>query len=426
MSALSRIVVALLFVIVAVVPAWAGSADLSRLVVIGDSLSAGYQSGSLHEAHQPDGYAALVAAQARADLQLPLIAAPGIPNVLTLLTAGPPAVIAQEPGASAGRLDPLTQTLNLAVPGHNVSDALTRRPDVPIDSLTDLVLGLPGLLGGVSRSQVEWAEQLAPSTILVWIGNMDALAAALAGDASVLTPVPAFEARYAELMSRLASTGATLVVANIPDVTVIPFLTPAVDVLDEVAQQSHVPVAILGVLLGIGPGDYVTPDAFALIPGILTNPASGPLPGDVVLTAAEVAAIRGATAAYNAVIAAQARLHGAALVDVHTLTSRLDRRGYEVNGQRLTTDFLGGLFSLDGVHPTNTGYAIIANKFIHALNATFGAGIRPVNVPHVARQDPLVLPTDGHGDEDHGRGGHGGHGRVDHEHAAAVRAGLGR
>jgi phospholipase/lecithinase/hemolysin len=414
MSVLFRIVVVLWTVIAAVAPAWGGTVDLSRLVVIGDSLSAGYQNGSLHEAHQPHGYAALVAAQAGTDLKLPLIAAPGIPNVLTLVSPGPPPVIVEEPGVSTGRLDPFTQTMNLAVPGHNVSDALTTRPDFPLDSLTDLVLGLPGLFGGVSRSQVEWTEHLAPSAILVWIGNMDALAAALAADASALTPIAVFEARYAELMRRLAATHATLIVANIPDVTVIPFLTPAVEVLAEVAAQSHTSLSVLQNLLGIRSGDYVTPDAFALIPGILTNPGSGPLPGSVVLTAVEIAAIRCATAAYNTVIAAQARQHGAALVDIHALAERLDRRGYEIDGQRLTTDFLGGLFSLDGVHPTNTGYAVIANEVIHELNRTFGAGIGPVNVSHIAREDPLVLP----------RVPQPGH--VDPGHAAAVRDGLAR
>lgn len=36
---------------------------------------------------------------------------------------------------------------------------------------------------------------------------------------------------------------------------------------------------------------------------------------------------------------------------------------------RLTTDFLGGFFSLDGIHPTYTGHALLANEFIHVLNA---------------------------------------------------------
>ena len=54
-------------------------ADLSRLVVVGDSLSAGFQNGSLLGSQQVNGYASLLANQAGVDLPLPLIAAPGIP-----------------------------------------------------------------------------------------------------------------------------------------------------------------------------------------------------------------------------------------------------------------------------------------------------------------------------------------------------------
>ena len=63
--------------------------------------------------------------------------------------------------------------------------------------------------------------------------------------------------------------------------------------------------------------------------------------------------------------------------------------------RRLTTDFLGGIFTLDGIHPTNTGHAVIANEFIRALNQGFDAGIRPFSVgeiAHIMHADPLVLP----------------------------------
>jgi phospholipase/lecithinase/hemolysin len=289
----------------------------------------------------------------------------------------------------------LAQATNLAVPGATVQDALTTRPDFPVDSFTDLVLGLPGLLFGQARSQVEWAEALAPTTILVWLGSNDALLPATLADASLLTPVPAFAAAYAEVMDRLAATGATLVVANIPDVSVIPYLTPAETVVAGVAAQTGLPEATIQALLGLGPGDFVIPDAFDLIAAILANPALGPLPDTVVLDAGEVVDIRAATAAYNAIIAAEAATHGAALVDIHRLTERIRAQGYVVGGQRLTTAFLGGFFSLDGTHPTNTGYAVIANEFIRALNKRFAAGIRPVNVRQVQREDPLVLPGAG-------------------------------
>jgi lysophospholipase L1-like esterase len=357
--------------------------------VVGDSLSAGFQNGSLLDSQQPHGYASLVAEQAGVNLPLPLIAAPGIPNVLVLLNPGPPPVIAREPGASAGRDNPLVQAMNLAVPGQSVQDALSLRPDFPIDSLTDLVLGLPGLLGGVSRSQVEWAEALAPTCIVLWIGSNDELNAIFAADPAFMTPVAAFQAAYAQVIDRLAATGATLVVANIPDATVIPFLTSA----EDVAAGIGAPLAAIGPVLGIGPGGFVTPDAFPLIQAILTGLSPGPLPGNVVLDADEVAAVRATTDAYNAFIAAKAREKGAPLVDIHALFNRVKERGLIVGGQRLTTAFLGGVISLDGIHPTNTGYAVIANKFIGALNRAFDADIEPVSVVQIMRDDPLVLPA---------------------------------
>jgi hypothetical protein len=61
-------------------------ANLSRLVVVGDSLSAGFQNDSLLDTQQPHGWAAVVASQANVPLALPLIAPPGIPNVLELVS----------------------------------------------------------------------------------------------------------------------------------------------------------------------------------------------------------------------------------------------------------------------------------------------------------------------------------------------------
>ena len=369
-------------------------ADLSRLVVVGDSLSAGFQNGSLIETAQVNGYAALVAAQAGVSLPLPLIASPGFPNVLTLVSPGPPPVIAPAPGASTGRVNPLQQPFNLAVPGHKVQDALTTRPNLPVNSLTDLVLGFPStfVLGQPPRSQVEQAELLAPTTVIVWLGNNDALGAALAGNTAALTPTASFAASFTEVLNRLSATGATLVVANLPDVTVVPALTPA----EEVAERVGLPLSVIGPVLGIGPGDYVTQFGLTLIPGILANPLTGPLPNGGVLTAAEAAAVSARVDEFNAIIAEQAAAHDAVLVDIHSLTETFRERGYVVGGQRLTTDFLGGIFSLDGVHPTNTGYAVIANEFIKALNSQAAAGIPPVNVRKVQKEDPLVLAGYGH------------------------------
>jgi hypothetical protein len=369
-------------------------ADLSRLVVVGDSLSAGFQSGSLISTAQINSYPNLIAAQAGVPLAQPLIAPPGFPNVLTLVSPGPPPVIVPAPGASSGRINPFEQPTNLAVPGHRVQDALTARPNLPVNSLTDLVLGFPSpfITPAPPRSQIEQAELLAPTTVIVWLGNNDALGAALAGNTLALTPLAAFEASFVEVMNRLSATGATIVVANLPDVTVVPALVSA----EDVAARVGLPLSAIGPVLGIAPGDFVTQAGLALIPGILSNPASGPLPNGGVLTAAEASIVRARVNDFNRVIAEQAAAHEAVLVDIHTLTETFRERGVVVGGQRLTTEFLGGIFSLDAVHPTNTGYALIANEFIKAMNSRASAGVPPVNVRHVQRTDPLVLPGVGH------------------------------
>ena len=364
-----------------------GPADLSRLVVVGDSLAAGYMNDSLLAAQQVGSFPNLIAAQAGVDLPLPLIAAPGVPNVIVSVDPGPPPIIIRAPGVSTGRLNPMVQAMNLAVPGHTVHDALVTRPSLPVDSLTDLVLGLPGLLGGVAKSQVEWAEALAPSTILVWLGSNDVLAAVFAATPLALTPPAAFAADYSAVISRLAATGAPLVVANISDVTRVPYLTPA----EQVAALVGQPLALIGPVLGLGAGDAVTPQGLALVPVILGNPALGPLPGNMVLTFAEAETIRAAIAAYNDVIEDRARQFDATLVDVRGLVASLDAQGFVVNGRRLTTTFLGGLFSLDGGHPSLTGHAIIANEVIKTLNRQTGAAIPPLSVSRVAAADPLVL-----------------------------------
>ena len=390
LAGLAPVAVLVLLLTTAVLPASAQRrADLTRLVVVGDSLSAGFQNGSLLDSQQVHGYANLLAQQALTPLPLPLIHSPGIPSVLQLISLGPPPVIVPAPGLSSGRDKPQVQAFDLAVPGANVQDALTTRPQFPPANLTDLILGLPGLLQNISRSQVEWAEALQPTTIVVWLGNNDALGAALAGDPALLTPVQDFAAAYGTVMDRLAATGATLVVANIPDVTLVPALVPA----EEVAAELGLPLAFIGPILGISPGDLVLVDAFPLIEAILQHAQPGPLPGNLVLTASEAAQIRAAVDAYNAIIAAQAAAKGAVLVDIHGFFATVQARGFVVGGLRLTTGFLGGVFSLDGVHPTNTGYAAVANQFVEALDAAVAARIPPLPVETVAETDPLVLPA---------------------------------
>ena len=54
--------------------------------------------------------------------------------------------------------------------------------------------------------------------------------------------------------------------------------------------------------------------------------------------------------------------------------------GIQYNGVNYSTTFVtGGSFSLDGVHLTGKGYAVIANEFIKAINAKYKSNLRQVN-----------------------------------------------
>lgn len=306
--------------------------------------------------------------------------------MLTLVTAGPPPVIVSASGTSTGRIDLLTQPLNLAVPGHTVADALSKRPDFPVDSMTDLVLGFPGLLSGISRSQVEWAEALNPTTIILWIGNNDVLNAAITGTTAALTPVDQFEVAYSNVVKRLAATGASLVIANIPDVSVIPYVVS----VPEAAAMFGAPVNLFAAALGMNTNDFLTLDTLPTAAGILQGTITGPLTDNEILTAAEVQQIQEATRQFNSIIARYAKLHHAVLVDTAGFLTKLDRRGLVVGGQRLKTGYLGGIFSLDGIHPTNTGAAATANEFIRTINRCAHTAIPPVSVRQIEKNDPLV------------------------------------
>jgi hypothetical protein len=187
--------------------------------------------------------------------------------------------------------------------------------------------------------------------------------------------------------------------ATIPDVTLTPYLTP----VPKLAAILHMSVSSLQTLFGLNPGDMVTPYAFQAIqamnvPAALANPAPPAPP--LVIRADTVAQIRDAVVHYNAVIAYEAAANHATLVDIYSLVNNLAAKGIVVGGQRLTTDFQGGLFSLDGLHPTNTGYAVIANEFIKTMNRSLGTDIPPVSIQQVSKTDPLIFGASGPGKSD--------------------------
>ena len=85
-------------------------------------------------------------------------------------------------------------------------------------------------------------------------------------------------------------------------------------------------------------------------------------------------------AGYNQAIDATTTATGAALAPITTNFRALAASGLTLApGVTLTMQFGGGILSYDGLHPSNTGYAVIANVFIGALDTKYNLGIAPLS-----------------------------------------------
>ena len=93
-----------------------------------------------------------------------------------------------------------------------------------------------------------------------------------------------------------------------------------------------------------------------------------------VLTPQEQMSIKTATDAYNATISAVAAANAnVTMVDFKGVLQEASM-GIQFDDYTLTTNLVtGGLVSLDGVHLTARGYALMANKILAAMDAEFGS-----------------------------------------------------
>ena len=386
--------------------------NFSKLVVVGDSLAAGVENGSLEDSQQQNGFAAVIARQASTPLTLPLVPYPGAPNTDAIIYIGSFPVLIQVPGQLIiPRDNPFSTVTDVAVPLQTVGDALSRVPNKSLQGAdltqlaTDLVLGLPCpiLLPCPALTQVQYAVALRPTVLIVDLGNNDILGPVTSGQVDGLlttsgqaTFLANFTTSYTALLNQLGASGATMIVGNVPDVTEAAYFFQVA----KLEAGANLPPGSLATSLGIGEGDYVTLAALPSVQAIATGSKPGPLPTFCVsgspttaciLTAAQAAGARQLSMAINQIIATQAAAHNATVVDLFSVIDNLSASGYQAGSKMLTTNFLGGLFSLDGMHPTNTGYAIMANEFIKDINAAYGTTIAPANVASIAQHDPLIL-----------------------------------
>ncbi|MFP4844774.1 G-D-S-L family lipolytic protein [Winogradskyella sp. PE311] len=104
------------------------------------------------------------------------------------------------------------------------------------------------------------------------------------------------------------------------------------------------------------------------------NGVAIPLADNWVLTPEEQLEVATATAAHNATLAALANANGLALVDLNAILDEAATTGIVFDDFNLNADLVfGGLVSLDGIHLTARGYALMANKYLEKIDETYGS-----------------------------------------------------
>jgi len=404
--------------------------DFSRVVAIGNSLTAGFQDGALFEGAQQYSYANLIVKQinsivGKVNFIQPLISEPGIGTRLYLKSLSPLQIQQQLVTGSPKNPTYSAPYNNLAVPGAILYDIFDTT-DYAAKSIQrnnpffQIILRSKAF----GPTMFHQAKNLNPTFVIFWMGNNDVLGYASSGGTrgtdptgKLPTPDVIFQLLFRQAIDSLLKINSTvkIAVANIPDVTVIPFFTTIPWFIVDpntgkpVLDQQGRPIPLIGIKGGapaqLTPNDLVLLPALSLIqtgyglpnvPPFNQLPNAGkPLPDEYILDANEVSIARTAIQKYNliidTVVANPSRAGRVVRVDIYSKLNDAKAHGLEIAGVKFTTDYItGGLFSLDGIHPSNRGHAIVANEFIKAINSKFGSNIPFVDVMSVPG---IQLPT---------------------------------
>jgi lysophospholipase L1-like esterase len=264
-----------------------------------------------------------------------------------------------------------------------------------------------------------------PKLATVWLGGNDILKYIESHGQSPATDSPTqYASDLQQIITTLQKGGAQVVVADLPDILGHPHSgePPIATFIAQTSLAADLEQLGVPAALAVPTASYVQttytkgPGGFVLINGVLSivsqlqqNPAApvvldpaGPGSGDgqVYLDQTFAAQAIALNDAYNQTTDAVATATGAALAPVTSTFVGLSSTGVPLApGVTLTTRYGGGIFSFDGVHPSDTGYALVANLFIQAADTKYSLTIPPVTAAEVGGiasadpYNPFVIKT---------------------------------
>ena len=460
-----------------------GNADFSKYVSVGNSLTSGYSNGALYTDGQNESFPSMLAGEMKlaggGAFKQPLMAdnlggikAVGffdkfelkvINNSLTpYRNPDPSKIMGTTTLANIFSAGPYQ---NMGVPGaksyHLLASGYGNAAGLANGTANPYFVRFSS---SSNASVIGDVMAQKPTFFSLWIGNNDVLGYATSGgdDSDPITSVATFNQAYGILVSTLTSQGAKGVLANIPNVTSLPFFTtvpynpvpldeasvsalntrvfgPLKQILTAYGQGNRLQLlglknnplllkdesltnlsaqitgalvaggvpaqqaGLIGVVFGQArhatSADLIPLTTSSVIGSAPTSPyavapfnkygVTFPLEDKHVLRGkfgtsndSEVDAVLSATATFNATIKAAADSKNLAFVDANAKLIELGAAsGILFDGVKYTPKFVtGGTFSLDGVHLTGRGYALIANEFLKQINAKYGSTLPMVNI----------------------------------------------
>ncbi len=444
-----------------------GEADFTKYIALGNSLTSGYRDGALYTDGQNESFPSMIAEKMAlaggGAFKQPLMAdnLGGIKAVsfldklqLAVVNGSLSPTRNEDPAKIAG-VTTLASIFssgpyqNMGVPGaksfHLGVAGYGNAAGLPSSANPYFVR----FASSGTASVIGDAVAQKPTFFSLWIGNNDVLSYATNGGIGVDQKGNVNPATYgsndisdpgvvatmiSNYVNALTAGGAKGVIANIPNVTSIPYFTtvPAMPIPGTQAtvtalnagyaayntglgqakaggliSQAEYDQRFIKFTLGVANGAVIadkdltnlsalgipsyrqtTAKDYILLPAskLLTPEAGGgtsvPLADVYVLTEKEAGKVLAATTAYNTAIKSIADAKGLAFVDANAKMIELNSAsGIQFDGVKYTAKFVtGGTFSLDGVHLTGRGYAVVANEFLKAINLKYKSTLPMVEV----------------------------------------------
>ncbi len=358
---------------------------LAKVVGVGASLTMGMQSAGISMHSQLHGPGSQFAQAAGAYYSLPLIKdgiLPSLqpsdfdPNTCQLANGQTlTGLITQRALASAvpqledasgyihidrARVDPSLEVDDVAIGGFRITQSVNGGVGL-IEVVLEQAVWNPfvdptQLFNPPSETMLDRVVALDPTLVIstdLYVNDVDNVDLSTNGipDLSALTSMADFQAALDTLVARIDSTGADYFLGTCPDVTVLPSYGAKVQAL-----------------LAAG---YTQAEATGWLTAIQQR-------------------IQDFNTALQTEAASHPRLH---VVDLYTYVGDVWKNGADVGDVHLSPKPFGGLLSLDGLHFSDTGYALLAEKYVQAVNATLGTAVPDIDAAAVMAQDPYSVAS---------------------------------